>query len=953
MRVDWLQSCHARCRTAGLAVLLFALSAALPLHGFEIPHAANRISFEGDWAFALVESTASDPAWTPMPVPGNWEIEGLGEPTWQASSQLRGRYQREVRLPDAWRGQSIYLHLEGVNGNLEVSINGVSFETLTASPAPVRLNITEAIQWNQPQRIQLEWHPTQDSPAGWGLSGLHHAVSLLALPHHYLERLLIEPAYADGEGTLAIRAELNGAGNDVSLAAQLLDQSGETVARAAVNQFSRFGPRTLAVFSLSADSVQPWHAENPALYQLQLRLQQGNQTLAQWTRTVGFRSIETSEADLFINDKPIALKGAHYYPFHPDAGFALTESLLEADLQTMRGANLNALNLIHQPPSPALLRACDRLGLYAVVNLDAQRWRDQVNAWQHHPSIIMWNLDAREAPQEPLPSLVQSIQAHDPARPIMVSADSIEDVSGLGDVIGLHDPAWQTWPQLEALTQPAIAMTLLPAYQNAVEGIGDFARRLYQPNALSGGFIQQFADWGQVDDNNGDAEEPAWLLPSLSRQEWLQAPPVQRREKIRGQEGLFSYRRQEQRAARQVRQAMAPIRIVEESAAIEAGRQTIELTLQNRFDFTNLRHFDCEWSLWQTGQRIAQDALRFDLPPRTDMPIAIRVEIPDDYTDHEYQLRLLWRNQRGESVASESVWLRPANWRTQWLMRLRDLRFDPQWMVTANPEEERIEHRRMVMITEAPQYQWFAYIPEHNIRLIQEGPRLQVRSAAGVAPHDFAASSAGAQYRETLATERRIDRTGPNSTLQAQLIPRATDANEGLNGLQIKLLSSPYGYIDAQLTFPARRGNPQRFITGFSFTLPPTLDQIAWLGRGPGPAYPGLKRLEPFGIIDWRPLQTLLPGNRSGIQAMALTNAEGYGLGLLTWDGDIHLAPSEQGTRLTLQALLPGPGSGSRPSPQWPPPPDWFAPGAELRFRMVPLLPGRYPTLFSHLFENH
>ena len=78
--------------------------------------------------------------------------------------------------------------------------------------------------------------------------------------------------------------------------------------------------------------------------------------------------IRTIEADvkhgLRINGKTVKLKGGC---LHHDNGVIGTVSLYDAEarkVKKLREVGFNAIRTTHNPPSSALIEACDRLGMY-------------------------------------------------------------------------------------------------------------------------------------------------------------------------------------------------------------------------------------------------------------------------------------------------------------------------------------------------------------------------------------------------------------------------------------------------------------------------------------------------------------------------------------------------------------------------------------------------------------
>ena len=147
-------------------------------------------------------------------------------------------------------------------------------------------------------------------------------------------------------------------------------------------------------------------AETPNLYQLEVRLKQGDAVIHSLRQKFGFRTIEVREEGddkgVFVNGQRIMLKGVCRHSFWPDSGRTLSEQISRDDVQLMKEMNMNAVRMTHYPPDGHFLDACDEMGLYVL---------DEIAGWHakydtpighklvqelvthdvNHPSILFWD----------------------------------------------------------------------------------------------------------------------------------------------------------------------------------------------------------------------------------------------------------------------------------------------------------------------------------------------------------------------------------------------------------------------------------------------------------------------------------------------------------------------------------------------------------------------------------
>ena len=92
------------------------------------------------------------------------------------------------------------------------------------------------------------------------------------------------------------------------------------------------------------------------------------------------------------------------YQDHAGVGVALPDGLIEWRLRELKNYGVNAIRCAHNPASPALLDACDRIGLLVIdenrlMGTSAYHRRqleNMVRFGRQHPSVILWSVGNEE-----------------------------------------------------------------------------------------------------------------------------------------------------------------------------------------------------------------------------------------------------------------------------------------------------------------------------------------------------------------------------------------------------------------------------------------------------------------------------------------------------------------------------------------------------------------------------
>ena len=213
------------------------------------------------------------------------------------------------------------------------------------------------------------------------------------------------------------------------------------------------GPLTSSEAELTVPDAMLWDEDHPDLYTLKAEVfVNGKSNTEPWDSaktSFGIRMVSCSEQGLFVNGKETLLRGGC---LHSDNGIIGTASFPEAELRKARllkEAGFNAIRSAHNPCSPALLSACDRLGIY-VMDEGWDMWykrktrydygddfmdnyeadiRAMVDTDYNHPSVLMYSIGneisepAEERGVELAGKLADTFRSLDPDRLVTVGCN--------------------------------------------------------------------------------------------------------------------------------------------------------------------------------------------------------------------------------------------------------------------------------------------------------------------------------------------------------------------------------------------------------------------------------------------------------------------------------------------------------------------------------------------------
>jgi beta-galactosidase len=496
---------------------------------------APRVSLNGDWRFNLSPTAEEAPAgfadpgfddagWARLPVPAHWQLHGYGEPAYTntrypfpidpphvPTENPTGSYRRSVTIPGEWAGERIVLRFEGVDSCFALWVNGHEVGTAQGSRLPSEFDVTEFVRPGADNVVAVRVHQWSagsylEDQDMWWMSGIFRDVSLLVRPAAGVDDVFVHAGYDDGAGTL--RVEVPGE------ARVLVPELGVDVA---------------AGEEVRVEGVQPWSAEVPRLYDLQVVTPTERVDLR-----VGFRTVRISDGLLTVNGNRVLLRGVNRHEFHPDRGRAVTEQDMLDDVLLMKRHNINAVRTSHYPPHPRFLELCDEYGLYVVDECDLEthgfvhvgwrgnptddpawgdaytdRMRRMVERDKNHPSVIMWSLGNESWTGRNLERMYRYAKDRDPGRPVhyehcpdgrwsdvysrMYASQAETDLIGRRE-----EPARGVDPVQDAARRaaPFVLCEYAHAMGNGPGGLSEYQEQFEAHPRCQGGFVWEWIDHG-------------------------------------------------------------------------------------------------------------------------------------------------------------------------------------------------------------------------------------------------------------------------------------------------------------------------------------------------------------------------------------------------------------------------------------------------------------------------
>ncbi len=450
------------------ALLLMALAAPAAT----TPPAPGRVTtpFDAGWRFQKDEVAGAeqpafnDAAWTMVDVPHDWVIAGTPE---QNANSGRGGgylpngigwYRKTFTLPAEDANRRIAIYFGGIMANSQVWINGFPLGQRPSGYASLYYDLTGHLNFgaDKPNVLAVRAdNSLQPASRYYTGGGIYRHVNLIATdPVHVVHDGLFvtTPKVTAEQATVHTQTTVTNDGDapkTVAVKTTILGPDGQPVGSAVSAPHAlEPGKAWTAEEDVPVTNPKLWNLDHPTLYQATAQVVADTQPLDTAATTFGIRTIEFKpESGFWLNGKNIKLLGVCLHQDGGAIGEAVPLSIYEHRLTAMKAMGANAVRWAHNPPSPALLDLCDRLGILVMdeafdtwtqskpnaekgYNLYFKQWymtdfRDYIARDRNHPSIIFYSLgnEIHDNPNSPatkeyLAAMLAAAHELDPTRPV-------------------------------------------------------------------------------------------------------------------------------------------------------------------------------------------------------------------------------------------------------------------------------------------------------------------------------------------------------------------------------------------------------------------------------------------------------------------------------------------------------------------------------------------------------
>jgi autotransporter-associated beta strand protein len=379
-------------------------------------------------------------------------------------------YRRTFTVPAGWSGERIILHLDAVDWQATVYINGQEVGVHQGGYDPFSYDITPYLNGGTNELIVGVYSPEDNAGEPRGKQTLSPGGIMYTTSSGIWQPAWLEPVDASGINNLLITPDVDN--SRVRLTVNCLATSGVTVGATVVSNGVSINTMTgspQTEIDIPVPNANLWSPTNPFLYGLQIWTVHGGVTNDSVSSYFGMRKISivvtNGVPEIYLNNQPFFETGPLDQGFWPDGIYtAPTDAALEYDLQMEKALGFNMVRKHIKVERQRWYYWADTLGILVWQDMpscnsytgnqnpppvNALDFINELSAlvtnhW-NSPSIIMWDIfnesqgqqnTANGVGQTNTAYLVQLVMTLDPSR--LVNQASGGNYYGVGDVYDEH-----------------------------------------------------------------------------------------------------------------------------------------------------------------------------------------------------------------------------------------------------------------------------------------------------------------------------------------------------------------------------------------------------------------------------------------------------------------------------------------------------------------------------------
>ena len=413
-----------------------------------------------------------DRSWRLLNLPHDWAVELPfdSNASYSHGYKIVGRnypatsigwYRKTFFIPESDEGKRVSIVFDGVHRNSIVWVNGFYLGEEHSGYYGFQFDITDYLKFGSDNVVAVRVDATMEE--GWFYEGAgiyRHVWMVKTSPLHIApDGIFISSKVNENIADLSVSTSITNDGfieKKFKIFYSVYQPDGKEIVQWAMPQ-DKLKPGETEEYSSNNQLTNPqlWSTETPILYTLRTCVAIDDTVTDIVETKFGIRTLHfDADKGFFLNGKHLYLKGTNNHQDHAGVGTAIPDALQEFRIRRLKEMGSNAYRCSHNPPTPELLDACDRLGMLVI---DENRLlgstpehlevlKRLILRDRNHPSVLIWSIGNEEWGLEGnitgarIATTMQNfVQRLDPTRRVTYASSGWgQGISNVQDVMGFN-----------------------------------------------------------------------------------------------------------------------------------------------------------------------------------------------------------------------------------------------------------------------------------------------------------------------------------------------------------------------------------------------------------------------------------------------------------------------------------------------------------------------------------
>ncbi|MBD5275938.1 MAG: glycoside hydrolase family 2 protein [Bacteroides sp.] len=384
---------------------------------------ANSIHNEGPYS-PKFEPEKWNKEWRQVTLPFDWVVDlpfaaeashshGYKTVGYKYPETSVGWYRKEFDVPAEDLGKHIMLRFDGIFRDARIWVNGFYLGSEPSGYSTQVYDISEYLNYGGPNVVAVRADATLEE--GWFYEGagiyrnvwLEKGDPLHVAPFGTFVYADMNPPY--GEITVNVETTVDNKGNspaEYRVRRRLIAPDGkETLIPESETMTLQGKESGMSKGIVKLSDPVLWDIDAPAMYKVVTEIVKDGKVVDTDVISTGFRDVRfDADEGFFLNGRNVKIKGVNMHQDHPGVGSGIPDALQAFRLKELKKYGVNAYRSSHNPMSPAMLEACDTLGilvmeenrLTGVNDYQIGQLRRMIERDRNHPSVIVWSVGNEE-----------------------------------------------------------------------------------------------------------------------------------------------------------------------------------------------------------------------------------------------------------------------------------------------------------------------------------------------------------------------------------------------------------------------------------------------------------------------------------------------------------------------------------------------------------------------------